>query len=62
VFDFFYREAVKTSFRDQGIVKKSVLDTDETNRTAVLPMWQANPGQNGPKRLRPSTPRPQMSL
>ena len=32
VFDFFYREAVKTSFRDQGIVKKSVLDTDETNR------------------------------
>ncbi len=32
VFDFFYREAVKTSFRDQGIVKKSVLDTDVTNR------------------------------
>ncbi len=32
VFDFFYREAVKTSFRDQGIVKASVLDTDETNR------------------------------
>ena len=32
VFDLFYREAVKTSFRDQGIVKASVLDTDETNR------------------------------
>jgi sulfur-oxidizing protein SoxX len=31
VFDFFYREAVKTSFRDQGIVKASVLNTDETN-------------------------------
>jgi sulfur-oxidizing protein SoxX len=32
VFDFFHREAVKTSFRSQGIVKTSVLDTDETNR------------------------------
>jgi sulfur-oxidizing protein SoxX len=32
VFDFFYREAVKTSFRDQGIVKASVLNTDETNQ------------------------------
>jgi sulfur-oxidizing protein SoxX len=32
VFDFFYRESVKTSFRSQGIVKTSVLDTDETNR------------------------------
>ena len=32
VFDFFYREAVKTSFRSEGIVKASVLDTDETNR------------------------------
>ena len=31
VFDLFYREAVKTSFRDQGIVKASVLNTDETN-------------------------------
>ena len=31
VFDFFYREAVRTSFRDQGIVKASVLNTDETN-------------------------------
>ncbi len=32
VFDFFYREAVKSSFRSQGIVKVSVLDTDETSR------------------------------
>ena len=32
VFDFFYREAVKSSFRSEGIVKASVLDTDETNR------------------------------
>jgi sulfur-oxidizing protein SoxX len=32
VFDFFYREAVRTSFRSEGIVKTSVLDTDETNR------------------------------
>jgi len=31
VFDFFYREAVRTSFRDQGIVKASILNTDETN-------------------------------
>ena len=32
VFDFFYRDAVKSSFRSQGIVKASVLDTDETNQ------------------------------
>ncbi len=32
VFDFFYREAVKSSFRSQGIVKVSVLDTDATNQ------------------------------
>ncbi len=32
VFDFFFREAVKSSFRSQGIVKVSVLDTDETNQ------------------------------
>lgn len=32
VFDFFYRDAVKSSFRSQGIVKVSVLDTDETNQ------------------------------
>ena len=32
VYDFFYAEAVRTSFRDQGIVKVKVLDTDETNR------------------------------
>jgi sulfur-oxidizing protein SoxX len=32
VFDFFYREAVKSSFRSEGIVKTSVLDADETNR------------------------------
>lgn len=32
VFDFFAREAVRTSFRSEGIVKTSVLDTDETNQ------------------------------
>jgi sulfur-oxidizing protein SoxX len=32
VYDFFYREAVKSSFRSQGIVKVSVLDTDETSQ------------------------------
>jgi sulfur-oxidizing protein SoxX len=32
LYDFFYAEAVRTSFRDQGIVKVKVLDTDETNR------------------------------
>ncbi len=32
VFDFFAREAVKSSFRSEGIVKTSVLDTDETNQ------------------------------
>ena len=32
LFDFFAREAVKSSFRSEGIVKTSVLDTDETNR------------------------------
>ena len=31
-YDALTREAVKSSFRDQGIVKTSVLDTDETNR------------------------------
>ncbi len=32
VFDFLTTQAIKSSFRDQGIVKASVLDTDETNR------------------------------
>ncbi len=32
VYDFFAAQAVKSSFRDEGIVKASVLDTDETNR------------------------------
>jgi L-cysteine S-thiosulfotransferase len=32
VYEFFAREAVRSSFRNEGIVKASVLDTDETNR------------------------------
>lgn len=32
VYDYFAAQAVKNSFRDEGIVKASVLDTDETNR------------------------------
>jgi sulfur-oxidizing protein SoxX len=35
-------QIVKASFRDQGIVKASVLDTDETNRPAVRQMLPAN--------------------
>jgi sulfur-oxidizing protein SoxX len=32
VYDFFTSEAVKSSFRDEGIVKAAILNTDETNR------------------------------
>jgi L-cysteine S-thiosulfotransferase len=32
VYDFFAGEAVKSSFRDEGIVKAAILNTDETNR------------------------------